>query len=132
VLNTNGHSQFTFNPIPTGLYYVVLKYKNSVETWSASPIPILTSSTYDFTVAANNAFGSNQTEVESGVWALYSGDINQDGSIDAFDYLIQDPDIISGASGYLTTDLNGDGSVDAFDYLVLDPNIVDGVGAATP
>jgi hypothetical protein len=63
---------------------------------------------------------------------LYSGDINQDGSIDAFDYLVQEPDIINGNSGYLHTDLNGDGAVDAFDYLVLDPNLVSGVGAATP
>lgn len=131
-LNTNGTVQFNFNPIPTGLYFIVLKYKNGIETWSASPVPILTSSTYDFTTAANKAFGSNQTEVANGVWALYSGDINQDGSIDAFDYILQDPDIIDGASGYLSTDLNGDGIVDVFDYLVMEPNLTEGIGAITP
>jgi hypothetical protein len=66
--------------------------------------------------------------VESGVWAMYSGDINQDYIIDAFDYILQDPDIITGAFGYLNTDLTGDVVVDAFDYIMLDGNLVNGVG----
>ncbi|MBL7772952.1 MAG: hypothetical protein JNM95_08830 [Chitinophagaceae bacterium] len=73
---------------------------------------------YDFSTSANQAFGSNQKDVEPGVWAIYSGDINQDGAIDVFDYLLQDTDIIASVSGYLPFDLNGDGSVDAFDYFV--------------
>jgi hypothetical protein len=80
----------------------------------------------------NNAYGDNQREVEPGVWAMYSGDINQDEVIDVFDFLILDEDIQSGAFGYLTTDLNGDGVVDAFDFLILDPNIQAGVYVIKP
>jgi hypothetical protein len=113
-------------------YYLVVKHRNSLETWSANPITISSNTIYDFTTNANQAFGANQTEVESGVWALYSGDINQDQTVDAFDYILQDPDVINGAFGYLATDLNGDGTVDSFDYILLDANIVNGVGAITP
>jgi hypothetical protein len=63
---------------------------------------------------------------------MYSGDINQDGSIDISDYLVMDPQIQNGDGGYLASDLNGDGAVDISDYLVLDPNIQNGVGVFAP
>ena len=87
---------------------------------------------YDFSTNPNKAFGNNQVEVESGIWAFYSGDINQDGVIDAFDYIDLDADLVAANFGYLSTDLTGDGVVDAFDYILLDANLVNGVGAVTP
>lgn len=113
-------------------YYIVLKSRNHIETWSANPVLLNQTTAYNFTDAATKAYGSNMAEVEPGVFALYAGDLNQDLAIDAFDYLAMDPDIVNGAFGYLATDLNGDGSVDAFDYLVLDPNVTAGIGASTP
>jgi Dockerin type I domain len=80
----------------------------------------------------NAAFGDNQVEVETGVWAIYSGDVDQDGYIDILDYLILDADVQLGSSGYLPSDLNGDGFVDIFDYLILDVNIQKGVSVARP
>lgn len=84
----------------------------------------------------NPAYGDNQTVVDNiagqPVFAIYSGDINQDGFIDVFDFLDLDPDIQSGNFGYIPTDLNGDGFVDAFDFIVLDKNIQAGVGLVTP
>ncbi|MBL7773034.1 MAG: hypothetical protein JNM95_09245 [Chitinophagaceae bacterium] len=113
-------------------YYIVLKHRNGLETWSAAPVVMTNTMTYDFTTAANKAYGSNQLLLSPGIWGIYSGDINHDISIDVFDYLIQEPDVVAGNSGYLNTDLNGDGSVDVFDYLVMEPWIVLGVSAATP
>lgn len=113
-------------------YYVVVKHRNHVETWSAAPVKLKVNTLYNFTTSDNKAYGNNQVEVENGIYAFYSGDMNQDGAIDAFDYVVIDPDISNGSSGYLTTDLNGDGSVDAFDYVILDPNIYAGVGASAP
>jgi hypothetical protein len=113
-------------------YYITLKHRSCLETWSAQPILIQHVTTYNFSTAAAQAFGDNQLEVESGIWAIYSGDIFQDGAVDAFDYLLLDVDLIAGASGYLSTDLTGDGFVDAFDYLVLDPNLTTGIGAIMP
>jgi hypothetical protein len=71
-------------------------------------------------------------EVSPNVWAIFSGDINQDFAVDVTDYLILDPDIQNGLGGYVVTDLNGDGAVDVTDYLILDPNIQNGVGAIIP
>ncbi|MBL7772267.1 MAG: hypothetical protein JNM95_05385 [Chitinophagaceae bacterium] len=131
VLNTDGTVLCSFGT--TGTYYVVIKFRNGLETWSANPIAITVSGgLYDFSSAVNKAFGDNQLEIEPGVFAIYSGDINQDGSIDAFDYLLLEPEIVQGNFGYLITDLNGDGVVDAFDFLVMDDNIVNGISLSTP
>ena len=65
-------------------------------------------------------------------WAIYSGDINQDESIDGLDFLILDTSIQNGDGGYSDSDLNGDGSVDGLDYLILDINIQAGVGIIRP
>ena len=107
-----------------------------METWSANPVTMAAVTAYNFSSAQAQAYGTPgnlvETPLGSGQWAIYSGDINQDLSIDAQDYLLLDPDIIAGNSGYLTTDLNGDGSVDALDYLILDPNISAGVTIQAP
>lgn len=132
LLQTNGNAVATFNAISSGSYYVVIKHRNALETWSASPLSIQPNSTYDFSSSDTKAFGGNQIEVEPGVWALYSGDMNQDLVIDVFDYLILEPDVIAGNSGYLVSDTNGDGSVDAFDYLTIEMNIINGVSSVAP
>jgi hypothetical protein len=112
---------------------VVVKQRNHIETWSAQPILLQPgNNTFDFSSSNVNAYGANQQQVAPGIWAFYGGDLNQDQSIDAFDFLILDPDVMLGVGGYYHTDLNGDGAVDAFDYLVMEPNIVEGVGASTP
>jgi hypothetical protein len=80
----------------------------------------------------NNALGDNQVEVEPGVFAIYTGDINQDGNIDIFDSPLLDTDIASFSFGYLVTDLNGDGNVDIFDSPILDENISKFIYAVTP
>lgn len=70
LLNINGTATCYF-PIPNGNYYVVIRHRNSVETWSSNPITFSGLINYDFTTAQGQAYGSNQTEVEIGIWALY-------------------------------------------------------------
>ena len=84
----------------------------------------------------NNAYGDNQVIVDSiagvPVFAIYTGDMNQDGYVDAFDFPQFDFDALSGSSGYLVTDLNGDGFTDAFDFPVYDVNSLAGVSIQRP
>lgn len=80
----------------------------------------------------NNAYGNNQIEVETGVYAIYSGDMNQDGFIDIFDQIQLDNNLFDGISGYYPSDLNGDGFIDIFDQIILDNNLFIGVGAISP
>ncbi|HPI55169.1 MAG TPA: dockerin type I domain-containing protein, partial [Chitinophagaceae bacterium] len=110
----------------------VIKHRNSIETWSETPIGFY-ASPHDFTTAASQVYASNQTEVEAGVFAMYTGDINQDGFIDSFDFPALDTDIFNGvASVYVNTDLNGDGFVDSFDFPIYDANSYNGVSVAMP
>jgi len=72
-------------------------------------------------------------EVDLGVWAFFSGDINQDGFVDSFDFPALDTDIFNGVNGlYVNTDLNGDGFVDSFDFPIFDANSYNGVSVMTP
>jgi hypothetical protein len=122
ILLTNGTAACTFSTAPNGSFYVVVKHRNAVQTWSANPVSIGATSSYNFTTAANKAFGDNMIEVEPGVWAFYSGDINQDGFIEAMDFPLINNDNDAFAEGYLSADINGDGFVEAMDYPILNNN----------
>ncbi len=135
ILKTNGDVAVTFGPgvIAGNSYYIKLNHRNAIETWSASPVVFSQSLTYDFTTNASQAFGNNQTLTPDNMgWAIFSGDINQDGSIDGSDFLELDPSIQNGDGGYVVGDLNGDGAVDGTDFLVLDPNVQSGIGISIP
>lgn len=132
VMNQNGTSTCVF-PSVSGNYYIVVKHRSALQTWSANPIAIGSSpATYDFSLAASQAYGSNQVEIASGVWALYSGDIIQDENIDLLDIGECEIDINNFGSGYLTTDLNGDGNVDLLDSTPLEANVANFIFSSHP
>ncbi len=133
-ISTSGLGQFTFTPeVTNGSYYISLHHRNSIETWSANPVLINETVSYDFTTGASKAYGDNQLQTfDLAGYAIYNGDINHDGAIDGSDFLDLDPSIQNGDGGYATGDLNGDGAVDGSDFLALDPNVQNGVGAAIP
>ena len=119
VLQTNGTAACIFSTSQSGSYYIAVKHRNIIETWSTTPITIGASSSYNFTTSANKAYGDNMIEMEPGVWAFYTGDINQDGFIEGSDFspLFNDNDNLE--EGYFITDLNGDGFVDGSDFSIL-------------
>ena len=113
-------------------YYVAIKHRNSIETWTADTIVMNNITSYDFSDDVLKAYGSNMVDLGSGVFGIYSGDINQDGSIDFLDYPDLDLGSINGDLGYLVTDLNGDASVDFLDYPIIDLNSINGVVLMRP
>jgi hypothetical protein len=114
-------------------YFVVVKHRNSIETWSANPVLFNTASKlYDFTISAESAYGANQVMVEDDVFAIYGGDINQDGFVDGNDFIDVDNDNTNFASGYLVTDANGDGFVDGNDFIMIDNNNTLFIGVSKP
>jgi hypothetical protein len=125
----------TFSAAASGSYYIVVKHRSSVETWSASSITFTQGSTvsYDFTSAASQAYGNNETEVATGVFAIYSGDCNQDGYVDPLDLSLVDQDSYNYVSGSaLATDVNGDRYVDPLDLSIVDQNSYSYVGIMKP
>jgi hypothetical protein len=124
VLQIDGTASFT---VPSSVIgnnlYVAIFHRSAVQTWSATPITFSSTTSYDFTTSASQAFFDNQVEVETGVFAIYSGDINQDENVDIFDAPELDSDIANFFFGYYRTDLNGDGNVDLLDSPTLETNI---------
>jgi hypothetical protein len=134
LVNTDGTARVLFPASAIGnAYYLVIKHRNSIETWSTSPVNITAlGATYNFSNAANKAFGNNLSDMGNGVFAMYSGDITQDGSIDFNDYPTLDIASNDGILGYDVNDLNGDASVDFNDFPLLDINSNNGVLALRP
>ncbi|MFM9027776.1 MAG: hypothetical protein ACKOQ6_07240, partial [Bacteroidota bacterium] len=133
LLSNNGLLSVSFPEKVLGnAYYIKVNHRNLLETWSATPIEFSTTTLYDFTDGANKAYGDNQTEVEPGVWAIYSGELNADGFIDTFDSVIWETFNIGFSFGYFPADLNGDGYVDTFDSPFLEQNNLNFVSALRP
>lgn len=131
ILNTNGTATTTF--ANAGNFYIVIKHRNSLQTWSAVPVTIGTTAiTYNFSNAISKAFGSNQVNMGAGVFAFYSGDINGDENIDISDLNILENDINNFTYGYLSTDLNGDGNVDVLDDTNLSTNLNNFISTLRP
>ena len=127
----------TFNKAATGSYYIVIKHRSSVETWSASTVSFVKKTTvsYDFTDAQTKAYGNNLVQVSASPvrWAMYSGDCNQDGYVDPLDVSLIDQDSFNYVSGSgLNTDLNGDHFVDPLDMAIADLNSFNYVGLKRP
>lgn len=127
-------NELLFKNAPDGSYYLVIKHRNAVETWSAAPVAISHAfeASYDFTTASSQAYGDNMVD-KSGVWCLYTGEFNDDGVVDLAD-IIQ---VFNDASNFvfgtlLVTDINGDGYVDISDILLTYNNSSNFVAKITP
>jgi hypothetical protein len=134
VLATNGTATAEFDAtlLTESNYYLSLQHKNTIKTWSATPVAITNGTTYDFTTAASQAYGNNQIEVAPGIYAIYSGDMNQDGTINEADLPIFTTANTTAAHGYIVSDLNGDGSVDLLDYPIYKNNAASSVNEVRP
>ena len=128
---------FIFKNVQNGIpYFVVVKHRNALETWSASPVTFVNrEASIAFSVDAIYAYGNNEIQVDSSpynVFAFYSGDVNQDGTIDATDISMIDNDAANFTSGYVATDLTGDDFVDGTDFVIADNNAADFVSVVKP
>ncbi|MBK8550202.1 MAG: hypothetical protein IPL53_03755 [Ignavibacteria bacterium] len=112
-------SALQFLNAPSGTYYIQLKHRNSLETWSKNGVNYIQDSTlnYDFTFAAAQAFGNNMT-LKGTKYCLYSGDVTQNGFIDLDDVLLINNDSRNFVNGYVSTDVNGNSVVDLTDVLI--------------
>ncbi|MBK9332747.1 MAG: choice-of-anchor D domain-containing protein [Ignavibacteria bacterium] len=135
VIDSVSHnSDFTFINAAPGSYYLKLVHRNCIQTWSALPVSVSSVSSYDFTSSQSQAFGNNMKQVNTTPvrFAIYSGDVNQDGVIDLADGSLIDNDAFNFAAGYLPTDINGDEIIDLTDAVFADNNGFNFVGKVTP
>jgi hypothetical protein len=121
ILQTDGTVSLSFTS--SGSFYLKVTHQNTLETWSAAPVSISGTSSYDFTTDNAQSYGPNMVEVATGVWALFNGDVNGDGLIEAADYSDIENAVVNFDLGYLPTDLTGDGLVEAADYSLIENNV---------
>jgi len=131
-LLTNGNCTVTVPSNMNDSYYIVVKHRNSIATWSSFPISFTgTSISYNFSTGAAQAYGDNMKD-KNGVYVFYVGDVNQDEVVDLSDLVDMDVDLTNGTVAYVVYDLNGDGVVDLSDLVAIDENLTNGVVSMYP
>ncbi len=134
IIDTNGYGDFTFpSGASSGNFYITLRHRNAIETWSASPVLFTTLITnYNFTTAKTKAYGSNLRDLGDGNFALWSGDISdaatgtvgiQDGVMESQDYGDLESAVYFTLLGYIPQDITGDGVVESSDYGLMESNV---------
>ena len=128
---------FLFANASSGTYYIVLKHRNSIETWSKSGGEVYNSGTsfsFNFNSDSSQAYGMNMIRVSNFplTYAIYNGDVNQDNTIDASDLSLVENDISNSVSGYVKTDITGDDFADAGDLSIAENNSANSVGVIIP
>jgi len=124
----------TFSNAQSGTYYIVVKHRNALETWSKSGGEAFvrgTTFTYDFTSANTQAYGGNEI-IKGGESCMFSGDVDQDYTIDATDLILISNDAILFSEGYVVTDVTGEGFVDVLDLITAYNNSVNFVTREAP
>ncbi len=115
VVETDGSTPVRFTSAVAGSYFISIKHRNHLKFRTLNALTLTTGvNTFNFTNNTIPIMGTNSLRlVEAGVYALYTGDLNGDGTINATDR--------SGAwnlrnvTGYNINDCNMNGSVDATD-----------------
>ncbi|MCY7363660.1 MAG: FG-GAP-like repeat-containing protein [Ignavibacteria bacterium] len=136
ILNSGGEAEFKLLHTAKNLdFYIVTKHRNTIEPWRSVPVRFIDSlMAYNFSDSKANAYVNNQTKVKISPlrYALFSGDVNQDGIIDASDMAEVDNDAYNGLTGYVKSDLTGDNFVDAQDLSIVDNNSFNAVIVIRP
>lgn len=123
-----------FSNAPSGTYYISIKHRNALETWSRQGGEVMTRGgtvSYNFTNLLSMSFGNNSVYKDN-TYCIYSGDVNHDGNINLDDVIKIYNDAGIFKSGYIDSDLNGDNIPDLSDVLIAGNNSVQFISVKKP
>jgi formylglycine-generating enzyme required for sulfatase activity len=121
-LSTTGVATFLVPRSDSGNYYITIKHRNHIPITTITPVSF-SSSTIDYAFnQPSKVFGGNLILMSDGRYAVYAGDVNQDGLVDGSDLSRTGNDSDMFLKGYLTNDSNGDGLVDGSDLNLIGNN----------
>lgn len=134
VISTNGNLSINVpSTINGGNYFIRINHRNCLETWSATTIALNSSSAlYDFTLSANSAYGNNLKSLGDGFFAIYSGDVNQDGMINIIDVQLMEYGVGQFLAGYHPNELTGDQVTESSDGSLMENNAAIGIAVIRP
>ena len=124
----------TFSNAPTGTYYLVVKGRNILETWSKSGGQSYTRGaafSYNFTTSSAQAYGSNMI-LKGTKYCIFSGDVIKNSSVDLDDIIQIYNAANSFTTGFNLNDLTGDRVVDLSDVLTAFNNSSNFVAVQAP
>lgn len=125
-----------FTNLNDGNYYLSTYHRNSIETWSNSPVNFQVGGVVnlDMTSVQSSAYGSNLIQVDNSPsrFGIYSGDPDHDGTVDLSDIALVYNDANNFVTGYKNSDINGDRFTDLTDLVVTFNNSLNFVSKITP
>ncbi len=133
--NDGSEQTFELTVSSEGDYYLIVRHRNHCTVMSASALSLSSSdtATYAFDTASTQYYQSGDAiEVETGIWALVAGDINQDQQVTTADYTKYYNSSHNDDTGYVAADLNGDGSVDSSDLALWHSHAQDANASRVP
>lgn len=121
LINEDGTAPLTItNVIKSKPYYLAIKHRNHIRVMSATTVSYASgSASYDFSTGSDKYYGTGgAVQLETGVWGLWAGDGNQDGSVTLADFDAWKTSAQSGAQGYQSYDMNLNGQVTSADQVL--------------
>ena len=108
VVDPNGVSPLGFNVLFNDLMFIVVWGRNHLGVISSSGIADASGTVaWDFTSGAGQVHGINGSkELTTGVWGMFSGDVNADGIVNDADKTPAGWNTEAGETGYFGSDMN--------------------------
>ncbi|MBK9356365.1 MAG: fibronectin type III domain-containing protein [Bacteroidales bacterium] len=132
-LSTSGNATVTGIPSTlSGDYRITIKHRNHIETTTADAVPFNVSVISQNFDDPSEVFGGNLLLMYDMGYAIFGGDITQEGAVDGADVTEFDNDQFNFVVGYVPSDIDGNGSVDSGDGTIIDNNQFNFVGAILP
>jgi hypothetical protein len=117
VVAPNGVSPLGFNVVINDYMFIVVWSRNHLAIMSSSGMTNPTGTlSYDFTTSAGQVYGTNGSkELTTGVWGMFSGDVNADGIVNDADKAPAGWNTEAGEKGYFGSDMNLNSETDNVD-----------------
>ncbi len=121
-LTTNAIAASPFTKALTGNYYIEVRHRNSIQTWSKNGGEVYNRGSdliFNFVSPANQAYNNNQYLIDPApYYGMFGGDIDQNGFVDLNDLTLVYNDASSFVTGYVVTDVTGNNITDLNDILL--------------
>ena len=131
-----GSAEPVFTRALSGQYYIVVKHRNSIETWSKAGGVFYNRGSgfiYSFLHFQDQAYNNNTIQIDPHPYfGLYSGDVDQSGAIELTDLIGVYNDAIAFTTGYKVTDVTGNNITDGSDVIIIYNNCISFVQVQRP
>ena len=131
-LSTTGTASITVDAALSGDYWITVKHPSHIETVSATAVSFAGSVITQSFAAPADVYAGNLLLMGDLGYAIFGGDVTQDGIVDGGDMSIIENLANLASGGYLPEDCNGDGVIDGGDMNIIENNANVAAGAITP